>query len=141
MSYFNKQQKYLYDNNFRLTFINEVDSLTLKIEGILRDIVELAHIEGFSVRKFVTDKNGRQISNWKSINELLWDSNILKILHEDDVWFMRYFLTDHLDVRNNIAHCLILNPYQEQYYYGFQWLLIIILRLSVYLKLKDTLET
>ena len=141
ISYFSKQQKYLYDNNFRLTFINEVDSLTLKIEGILRDIVELAHIEGFSVRKFVTDKNGRQISNWKSINELLWDSNILKILHEDDVWFMRYFLTDHLDVRNNIAHCLILNPYQEQYYYGFQWLLIIILRLSVYLKLKDTLET
>lgn len=136
ISYFNKQQKYLYDNNFRLTFINEVDSLTLKIEGILRDLVEFAHIEGFSVRKFVNDKDERQISNWKSINELLWDSNILKILNEDDVWFMRYFLTDYLDVRNNIAHCLILNPYQEQYYYGFQWLLIIILRLSKYLKLK-----
>ena len=136
ISYFNKQQKYLYDNNFRLTFINEVDSLTLKIEGILRDLVEFAHIEGFSVRKFVNDKEERQISNWKSINELLWDSNISKILNEDDVWFMRYFLTDYLDVRNNIAHCLILNPYQEQYYYGFQWLLIIILRLSNYLKLK-----
>ncbi len=136
ISYFSKQQKYLYDNNFRLTFINEVDSLTLKIEGILRDLVEFAHIEGFSVRKFVNDKEERQISNWKSINELLWDSNILKILNEDDVWFMRYFLTDYLDVRNNIAHCLILNPYQEQYYYGFQWLLIIILRLSKYLKLK-----
>lgn len=140
ISYFNKQQKYLYDNNFRLTYINEVDSLTLKIEGILRDLVDLAHIEGFPVRKFVNDKDGRQISNWKSINELLWDPNILKILNEDDVWFMRYFLTDHLDVRNNIAHCLILNPYQEQYYYGFQWLLIIILRLSKYLKLKSTLE-
>ena len=136
ISYFSKQQKYLYDNNFRLTFINEVDSLTLKIEGILRDLVEFAHIEGFSVRKFVNDKEERQISNWKSINELLWDCNILKILNEDDVWFMRYFLTDYLDVRNNIAHCLILNPYQEQYYYGFQWLLIIILRLSKYLKLK-----
>lgn len=136
ISYFSKQQKYLYDNNFRLTFINEVDSLTLKIEGILRDLVEFAHIEGFSVRKFVNDKEERQISNWKSINELLWDSNILKILNEDDVWFMRYFLTDYLDVRNNIAHCLILNSYQEQYYYGFQWLLIIILRLSKYLKLK-----
>lgn len=141
ISYFNKQQKYLCDTNFRLTFINEVDSLTLKIEGILRYLIELAHIEGFSVRKFVNDKNGRQVSNWKSINELLWDSNISKILNEDDVWFMRYFLTDYLDVRNNIAHCLILNPYQEQYYYGFQWLLIIILRLSKYVKLKNSLES
>lgn len=140
MSYFDKQQKFLYDNNFRLTFINEVDSLTLKIEGILRDLVELAHIKGFSVRKFVNDKEGRQISNWKSINELLWDSNISKILNEDDIWFMRYFLTDYLDVRNNIAHCLVLNPYQEQYYYGFQWLLIIILRLSKYVKIKSSLE-
>lgn len=132
ISYFNKQQKYIYDNNFRLTYINEVDSLTLKTEGILRDLVDFAHIEGFSVRKFVDDKDGRQISKWKSINELLWDPNILKILNEDDIWFMRYFLTDYLDVRNNIAHCLILNPYQEQYYYGFQWLLVILLRLSIY---------
>ena len=134
ISYFDKQQKFIKDNNYRLTFINEVDSLTLKIEGILRDIVGIANIENFTVRKFVNDSKGRQISNWKSINELLWDSDILNILSEDDVWFMRYFLTDALDLRNNIAHCLILNQYQEQYQYGFQWLLIIILRLSLCVK-------
>ena len=135
ISYFDKLQKYLIDSNFRLTFINEVDSLTLKIEGILRDIVEFAQIKNFQVRKFVKDKNDRQISNWKTINELLWDPLIFNILNEDDIWFMRYFLTDYLDVRNNIAHCLVLSPYQDQYYKSFEWLLIILLRLSKYIKL------
>lgn len=130
ISYFDKLQKYIIDSNFRLTFINEVDSLTLKIEGILRDVIEFAQIKNFQVRKFVKDKNDRQISNWKTINELLWDPLIFNILNEDDIWFMRYFLTDYLDVRNNIAHCLALSPYQDQYYKSFEWLLIILLRLS-----------
>ena len=135
ISYFDKLQKYIIDSNFRLTFINEVDSLTLKIEGILRDVVEFAQIKNFQVRKFVKDKNDRQISNWKTINELLWDPLIFKILKDDDIWFMRYFLTDYLDVRNNIAHCLALSPYQDQYYKSFEWLLIILLKLSKYIKL------
>lgn len=134
ISYFDKQYKYIQDSNYRLKYINEVDSITLKIEGILRDLVDIAHIQNFQVRKFSEDAKGRQISNWKSINELLWNSNIFNILSEDDVWFMRYLLTDWLNLRNNIAHCLIHNPYQEQYYYGFQWLLIIVLRLSMYLQ-------
>lgn len=135
ISYFDKLQKYIIDNNFRLTFINEVDSLILKIEGILRDVIEFAQIKNFQVRKLVKDKNDRQISNWKTINELLWDPLIFKILKDDDIWFMRYFLTDYLDVRNNIAHCLALSPYQDQYYKSFEWLLIILLRLSKYIKL------
>lgn len=135
ISYFDKLQKYIIDSNFRLTFINEVDSLTLKIEGILRDVIEFAQIKNFQVRKFDKDKNNRQISKWKTINELLWDPLIFKILKDDDIWFMRYFLTDYLDVRNNIAHCLALSPYQDQYYKSFEWLLIILLRLSKYIKL------
>lgn len=135
ISYFDKLQKYIIDSNFRLTFINEVDSLTLKIEGILRDIIEFSPIKNFQVRKLDKDKNNRQISKWKTINELLWDPLIFKILKDDDIWFMRYFLTDYLDVRNNIAHCLALSPYQDQYYKSFEWLLIILLRLSKYIKL------
>lgn len=110
--------------------------MILKVEGILRDLVDFAQIDNFTVRKFVNYVNGRQVSYWKSLNELLWDNNISQILSENDVWFMRYFLTDYLNTRNNIAHCLVLNPYQEEYYYGFQWILIILLRLSLYLK-KD----
>lgn len=135
ISYFDKLQKYIIDSNFRLTFINEVDSLTLKIEGILRDVIEFAQIKNFQVRKFVKDKNDRQISNWKTINELLWDPLIFKILKDDDILFMRYFLTDYLDVRNNIAHCLALSPYQDQYYKSFEWLVVIVLRLSKYVTL------
>lgn len=135
ISYFDKLQKYIIDSNFRLTFINEVDSLTLKIEGILRDVIEFAQIKNFQVRKFVKDKNDRQISNWKTINELLWDPLISKILKDDDIWFMRYFLTDYLGVRNNIAHCLALSPYQDQYYKSFEWLVVIVLRLSKYVTL------
>ena len=109
--------------------------MTLKIEGILRDVIEFAQIKNFQVRKFVKDKNDRQISNWKTINELLWEPLIFKILKDDDIWFMRYFMTDYLDVRNNIAHCLALSPYQDQYNKSFEWLLIILLRLSKYIKL------
>ena len=137
ISYFEKQRKYAYNSYFRLTYINEVDSLILKIEGILRDLIDFTQIDNFTVRKFVNDVNGRQVSYWKSLNELLWDNNISQILSENDVWFMRYFLTDYLNTRNNIAHCLVLNPYQEEYYYGFQWILIILLRLSLYIKRKN----
>lgn len=137
ISYFEKQRKYACNSYFRLTYINEVDSLILKIEGILRDLIDFTQIDNFTVRKFVNDVKGRQVSYWKSLNELLWDNNISQILSKNDVWFMRYFLTDYLNTRNNIAHCLVLNPYQEEYYYGFQWILIILLRLSLYIKRKN----
>lgn len=133
-SFYNKHKLFQKNKLYNLSFINETDSLTLKVEGILRDIVEFAKIKGYNVRKFKNDSEGREISVWRSINELLWDDKIFEILKEDDVWFMRFFLTDSIDLRNNIAHCLVLSPHQEQYYCGVYWLLIILLRLSQVLK-------
>ena len=137
ISYFHKQIEIL-NNKYQVTYINEVDSLTLKIEGILRNIVEIANLKEFPVRVLVSDNNGREISKWKSINDLLWDKNIFKILSEDDVWFMRFFLIDYIDLRNDVAHCLLLSPYQEQYYLSTQWLLIVLLRLSVIVTQQNT---
>ncbi len=133
-SFYNKHKLFQKNKLYNLSFINETDSLTLKIEGILRDIVEFAKIKGYNARKFKNDSEGREISVWRSINELLWDDKIFEILNEDDVWFMRFFLTDSIDLRNNIAHCLVLSPHQEQYYCGIYWLLIILLRVSQILK-------
>ncbi|MBO5947817.1 DUF4209 domain-containing protein [bacterium] len=126
----NKHKQFQENKLYNLSFINETDTLTLKIEGIVRDIVEFAKIKSFNVRKFKKDSEGREISEWRSINDLLWDPKIFEILNEDDVWFMRFFVTDSIDLRNNIAHCLVLSPYQEQYYCGIYWLIIVLLRLS-----------
>ena len=115
----------------------EVDCLALKIEGILRDIVDIANLKDFQVRKFVNNEQGQPISVWKTINELLWDKNIFQILPENDIWFMRFYLVDYYNLRNDVAHSLILSQHQEQYYYGCLWLLIIILRLSQCLQITE----
>jgi len=131
ISYFNKLQNYLGNNSCDLILINEIDSLTLKVEGILRDLIELSQTEGFSVSKLENDSKERQIFKWKTINELLFDENIFKVLPKNDVWFMRYFLIDYFNLRNRVAHCLIFSSEQYQYsLYSIQGLLIILLRLS-----------
>lgn len=98
-SFYNKHKLFQKNKLYNLSFINETDSLTLKVEGVLRDIVEFAKIKGYNVRKFKNDSEGREISVWRSINELLWDDKIFEILNEDDVWFMRFFLTDSIDLQ------------------------------------------
>lgn len=117
-----------------LFFIPEIDSLTLKFEGIIRDLYQMSAIENFSVYNFKREF-GIEIVEYKNINNLLWDKNIFKILQKDDVWFLRYLLIEQKNLRNNVAHSKML---MEDYNFDtMNLLLIAILRLSRF-KLKKT---
>jgi hypothetical protein len=112
----------------QLSVVLAIDSLSLKIEGILRDMYEL---RGFNTFYSTTDNANRSIVREKDINTLLYGEDINKILNEDDLMLLRYLLIDKsgLNLRNDIAHTLIRTV--EDYNLSFILLLIVaILRLA-----------
>jgi len=91
-----------YDPNFVLC----IDSLTLKIEGILRDF---ARICGVSTTDHKRDRNQRPISREKDIDQLLAEQSIKEKLSEDDILFFRFLLTEKIgfNLRHKVAHGLM----------------------------------
>src|SRR5690606_10123492 len=63
-------------------FILCIDSLSLKIEGLLRDICEFQGITTYEFRK---DKKGRTISQEKDIHKLLYEPQISVLIDKDDL--------------------------------------------------------
>lgn len=114
-------------DNSPLVFIPEIDSLTLKIEGIIRDIAELNNLDQFKAYKF----NVKQTFNWRNINDYLYDEAFSNFINEDELHFMRFFLIDYGNIRNKVAHCLMVYP--EYHVYVMTYIFILILRLSKYL--------
>jgi len=107
-------------------YIQEIDSLTLKIEGIIRDLIALFKIDGLDT--FCFDRNNN--FKWKNINSYLYDEKINQIIQENDLWFLRYFLIDYHNIRNRTAHSLMFLG--EYGIYNMIMLFVIILRLSKY---------
>lgn len=105
-----------------------IDSLTLKVEGILRDISELRNTPSFFQTK---DAKGRLIMKEKDINTLLYDDLIKGTLSEDDLMLSRFLLIDKAgyNLRNKVVHNLIrkANDYRIEY---LLLLIVVILRLS-----------
>lgn len=112
-------------DNFGL-YIQEIDSLTLKIEGIIRDLIMLFQIDGLDA--FCFDQNNN--FKWKNINNYLYDEKINLIIQENDLWFIRYFLIDCHNLRNRTAHSLMFIG--EYGIYNMIMLFVVILRLSKY---------
>ena len=129
-SYFRKMNNFISrKGKFYPIFIEEIDSLTLKIEGMMRDLIDFSKIKGFSTIKHCYDNNNRKIVQKKNINAFLWDKNIFEIFPVDDVWFLRYLLIETINLRNDVAHCLFYSP--KQYNIVVMHLVLIaILRLS-----------
>lgn len=105
-----------------------IDSLALKVEGILRDICELRNVPSFFQTK---DAKGRLIMKEMDINTLLYDDLIKETLSEDDLMLCRFLLIDKAgyNLRNKVAHTLIrkADDYRIEY---LLLLIVIILRLS-----------
>jgi len=109
-------------------FVLAIDSLSVKIEGILRDICELRGVTTFFQ---ATDSKGRNIITEKDINALLREDTIKNTLSEDDLLLLQFVLVDKAgwNLRNRIAHTLI----REVSDYGLHYillLLVIILKLA-----------
>jgi Domain of unknown function (DUF4209) len=82
------------------------DSLTLKIEGIVRTLAEYHGIHTFTIKK---DNLGREVSEEMDIMKLLTHSKIVEFIGEDDIFFLRYVFTEKggFNLRNKVAHSLI----------------------------------
>lgn len=83
-----------------------IDSLVLKIEGMLRDICEF---KGVTTYKFKNDKKGRSISQEKDIHELLYEEEVAKLIDKDDLLFFKFLLVEKggYNLRHKVAHSLM----------------------------------
>jgi len=109
-------------------FILSIDSLTLKFEGIFRAFCAL---NGISPTKQVIER-GKSLTREKDLNSLLYDDydEVSRILGVNEIEFFKFVFVEQfgLNLRNNIAHCLL---FKEQYSVYFANLVFLaILRIS-----------
>jgi len=121
------------ENTYEPDFITIIDSLTLKIEGLLRSFCEKIGIETFKTRL----KGKHKLVMEKQLDDLLSDlkpktDNETFMLEEDRI-MLKFVLSEKagLNLRNNIAHGLV-----DHYEYKFETVVILfslIMKLSNYL--------
>lgn len=130
--YFNQTDFYLRSKT-PPNYILCIDSLTLKIEGMIRDLFYLKNI---STIKYSTDKNGDNIQKELNLYELLNSEEIKNIFNEDEVNFFKYLLTDQggYNMRNEIAHAFY--HYDDYSIHKIHLLIFSLLKISQY-KLLD----
>ena len=104
--YFIQMKAHLSQPEYAPNMVLAMDSLVLKIEGLVRDICAFSGITTFYQTK---DKQGRIIIREKDINWLLREEPIKKLFDEDDLLFFKYVLVEKagLNLRHKIAHCLM----------------------------------
>ena len=106
-----------------------IDSLTLKIEGLLRDICQFSGVASFYI---TTDNKGRNIVREKDIHALLYEEPVKKLFDEDDLLFFKFLLVEKAgcNLRHKIAHSLML--FQEYSIEYMHLLILALLRLGKY---------
>ena len=126
--YISQLRTYLYSGSIMPYSILSLDSLVLKFEGILRDVVAL---RGGETSYLKDDERGRPIAMEKDVNALLNDPYIKNFYNKSDYMILRYALIEKvgLNLRNRIAHSLMRHPldYSIQY---MNLLIVIIFRLA-----------
>jgi excisionase family DNA binding protein len=106
-----------------------IDSLTPKIEGIIREFYQTI---GESTVKIKTEKGGKQVTEEKGIDEFLRSPIAVDIFGNDLLILMKYVLIEigGDNLRNNVSHCLLFKKHYHLIY--AHWLFIIILRIGSY---------
>lgn len=123
------QLEYAFSSGNEPNFVLSIDSLSLKIEGLMRDMLIFT---GVSTFYFMEDEHGKQVAREKDIGALLHDEKMKELFDEDDLLFFRFLLVEKAghNLRHRIAHSLLL--YQE-YHINFMHLLILaLLKLGKY---------
>jgi len=109
--------------------ITAIDSLTLKFEGLVRD---LAQLNGILTHNDTKDKAGRTVTREKDLSQLLFDPRIAGLFTADDLLFFRFLFVEHsgFTLRHRVAHSLMLI---EDYNFGIlQLVFIAVMRLAKY---------
>ena len=104
-----------------------IDSLVLKIEGLLRDFLLFSGVTTFYSTQ---DNSGRTIYREKDINSLLHEEKVKNLFDADDLLLFKFVLVEKggYNLRHKIAHSLIMiEEYQIDY---IHLLLLILLQIS-----------
>jgi hypothetical protein len=127
--YFSQMQAHFLEPAYSPNFVLAMDSLALKIEGLVRDICTFSGITTFFQTK---DKQGRNIVREKDINWLLREEPIKDLFDEDDLLFFKFVLVEKagINLRHKIAHCLI--DYSDYNILYMHLLILVLLRLGRY---------
>lgn len=109
--------------------IMAIDSLSMKIEGLVRDYAQLNGILTYYDSK---DTAGRTITREKDLSQLLYDPRIADLINPDDLLFFRFLFVEQsgFTLRHRVAHSLMLI---EDYNFGIlQLLFVALMRLAKY---------
>lgn len=132
------QMQYCFCNpNYSPNLVLSIDSLTLKIEGLIRDICQFSGLTTFYMTK---DTKGRNIVREKDIHSLLYEEPMKELFDEDDLLFLKFLLVEKAgyNLRHKVAHSLML--FQEYHINYMHLLILALLRLGKYdfIKKEDT---
>jgi len=127
--YFFQMQYWFHNSSYLPNMVLSIDSLTLKIEGLIRDICQFSGVTTFYMTK---DSKGRNIVREKDLHALLYEEPIKKLFDEDDLLFFKFLLVEKAgyNLRHKIAHSLIL--FQEYSINHIHLLILALLRLGKY---------
>lgn len=100
-----------------------MDSLSIKIEGLLRDLCNYSGITTFFQTE---DRQGRTVYREKDLNALLHEEKIKELFDEDDLLFFRFVLVEKAgyNLRHKVAHSLI---FYGEYRINYAHLLLLLL--------------
>jgi hypothetical protein len=113
----------------RNNLILATDSLTPKIEGLIREFYETI---GKPTDKVKTERGGKQVTEKKGLDELLREPYASEIFGDDLLLLMKYVLIElsGYNLRNNVSHALM---FRENYLLIYaHWIFLIILRIGAY---------
>tara|TARA_R110001592_G_scaffold17518_2_gene73821 strand:+ start:108771 stop:110627 length:1857 start_codon:yes stop_codon:yes gene_type:complete len=122
--FFNQSLAWTSSKYYEPNFILCIDSLTLKFEGLLRDLCNRLDIG--------TSQSRQKGMQEAYIHNVLENETIQKFFNNEDMLFFNYLFTksNGLNLRNNVAHCFLNS---EEYHPDKMFLLIAaLLRLAKY---------
>lgn len=138
--YFRQMQFYFHGAISYPSLLLCIDSLTLKIEGLLRDICQHSGVTTFYPTK---DSRGRNIIREKDIHALLYEESLKKLFDGDELLFFKFLLVEKsgYNLRHKIAHSFML--FEEYTIDLIHLLMLALLRLGKYdfVKKKDSSST
>jgi len=127
--FFREVEACMAHGNKQPNLVLTIDSLTLKMEGMIRDFCRLRGVTEFAITR---DRKGRKISREKDIHALLYEDVMTELFDPDDLLLFRFLLVEKAgyNLRHRVAHSL-LTP--SEYSLEKVYLLIIaLLRLGKY---------
>lgn len=110
-------------------FVLSLDSLTLKIEGLFRDLCRNYSV---TTSRHKQDNSQRNIVLEKDIGALLREDAITELFDEDDLLFFKFLLVEKVgyNLRHKIAHSLL--PFQRYTWSYINLMILALLRLGKY---------